>query len=457
MNQHVKHILRPPLLACTVLLSVWFCQTLAAAQLSHQKQDSVYSWTRAATPPWPARCRHFAAIYNNKIWIAGGSGMNDTYLNDVWSSEDGINWTCATEHAEWEPRCDTDMVMFEDKLWILGGYTESLGDNNAVWYSVDGAIWIQATPEVIWPERSGHASAVFSDKLWVLGGIFEFNDVWSSDNGLTWVLNSEHAPWSTRSKFSAASFKQGLWILGGSHYDGAGGSHDLNDIWYTWDGVTWIQVCLEAPWHGRRGHTTVVYDNKLWVLGGIYNVGSGHYGHAVLLNDVWFSLEGVDWTEVNTVPWEPRVAHASVVFDGKLWVLGGHSYSAEPRNDIWYMSINTSEGEGEGAPAEGSTEEGEGCSGPCHSADQNRDGRIDLSELLRVIQFFFIGAYHCDPSGEDGYAPGPGDTSCIPHNSDYDPQDWTINLTELLRLIQFFNSSGYQSCTSSEDGFCLNG
>ncbi len=113
--------------------------------------------------------------------------------------------------------------------------------------------------------------------------------------------------------------------------------------------------------------------------------------------------------------------------------------------------------EGEGA-VEGTPEgivEGEGAVPPPHSADKNGDGKIDLSELLRVIQFFNFGGYHCDPQGEDGYAPGPGeDYSCTPHASDYNPQDWTIRLDELLRLIQFFNLNGYYPCEGGEDGFC---
>lgn len=98
-----------------------------------------------------------------------------------------------------------------------------------------------------------------------------------------------------------------------------------------------------------------------------------------------------------------------------------------------------------------------------HSADwhQGPDGRIDLSELLRVIQFYNSGAYSCaatdDPSSDEGYQPGLGDRDCKPHNSDYNPQDWIIDLSELLRLIQFFNSGGYHACDdpiNGEDGFC---
>ncbi|HPO15038.1 MAG TPA: DUF1565 domain-containing protein [Candidatus Hydrogenedentes bacterium] len=108
------------------------------------------------------------------------------------------------------------------------------------------------------------------------------------------------------------------------------------------------------------------------------------------------------------------------------------------------------EGVVEGQP-EGSPEEGEIFT---HTADQNGDGQISLSELLRVIQFFNSGGYHCDPAGEEGYAPGPGDQTCTAHDSDYNLQDWQINLSELLRVIQFFNSGGYHPCEEGEDGFC---
>jgi hypothetical protein len=135
------------------------------------------------------------------------------------------------------------------------------------------------------------------------------------------------------------------------------------------------------------------------------------------------------------------------------------------------------EGEGEGTPLEGDEEgtvegegtaegaeegqtEGEGQVVVVHSADQNGDGVIDLTELLRVIQFFNIRGFHCvtpPEISEDGFLPeAGGDQTCAPHASDYAPQDWQISLTELLRLIQFFNIRGYHPCPGSgtEDGFC---
>lgn len=115
----------------------------------------------------------------------------------------------------------------------------------------------------------------------------------------------------------------------------------------------------------------------------------------------------------------------------------------------------------EGSAPEGETPvEGEGMQEgeappPPHSADVNGDGRIGLSELLRAVQFYNSPGYHCDPGGEDGYNPGADAAArqCAPHASDFAPLDWRIDLAELLRLIQFYNTGAYHRACGTEDGF----
>lgn len=135
-----------------------------------------------------------------------------------------------------------------------------------------------------------------------------------------------------------------------------------------------------------------------------------------------------------------------------------------------YLMPVSAEGEGDGgADGEGEGDgnmdgegEGEGEGGEIpviHTSDQNGNGRIELSELLRVIQFFNMHGYHCagNVTSEDGYLPGEStDHVCAPHGSDYAPQNWQISLSELLRLIQFFNMGSYHACPSgdTEDGYC---
>lgn len=96
-----------------------------------------------------------------------------------------------------------------------------------------------------------------------------------------------------------------------------------------------------------------------------------------------------------------------------------------------------------------------------HSSDTDGNGIISFSELLRVIQFYNIGGYRCAPEGEiteDGFTPGRSGISCRFHDTDFIMQNAQIELSELLRLVQFYNAGGYTYCPKeyTEDGFCPN-
>ncbi len=90
-----------------------------------------------------------------------------------------------------------------------------------------------------------------------------------------------------------------------------------------------------------------------------------------------------------------------------------------------------------------------------HSADQNHDNQVGLSELLRVIQLYNSSEYHCASGSEDGFAPGPGPKECLPHKGDYTPQDWILSLSELLRMAQLYSANTYHTQCDSEDGFSI--
>ncbi len=174
--------------------------------------------------------------------------------------------------------------------------------------------------------------------------------------------------------------------------------------------------------------------------------------HAILqtpltLDRGWISIEAVFDTSMCLFVWMSSQKEYSVCYEkvGDEWTQKIH--------DLSFMLLGGPpqvEGEGEGGVE-------------AHAADWEEpiDYRISLSELLRVIQFFNSTGYSCIESPErsdDGYQVGLGKQDCPYHSSDYHGGggDWHIDLSELLRLIQFFNSDGYQACidTSSEDGYC---
>jgi hypothetical protein len=120
--------------------------------------------------------------------------------------------------------------------------------------------------------------------------------------------------------------------------------------------------------------------------------------------------------------------------------------------------LNEGAVEGEGLPEGEGVLEGEGVSegeAPVvfHAADQDGDLSIGLSELLRVVQLFWIGGLRCNPEAEQGFDAGVLPRDCAPHSGDFAPQDWRIRMGELLRIVQLYNAGGYSFSPGSEDSF----
>ncbi|MBI1320009.1 MAG: DUF4397 domain-containing protein [Candidatus Hydrogenedens sp.] len=98
-----------------------------------------------------------------------------------------------------------------------------------------------------------------------------------------------------------------------------------------------------------------------------------------------------------------------------------------------------------------------------YDADTDEDGFISLSELLRIVQLYNAGAYFCtnDINSEDGYSVEDsgidfGTGNCTPHDADFlqDGVEGVLELSELLRPIQFFNLGGQLVLNgSTEDGW----
>jgi hypothetical protein len=79
---------------------------------------------------------------------------------------------------------------------------------------------------------------------------------------------------------------------------------------------------------------------------------------------------------------------------------------------------------------------------------------MSFSEILDAIMLYNWGTFHCDRQADTGYFEGTGTRECTPHASDYNPQDWRLDMGEMLRLVQLFNSPYYRPCDDGEDGFC---
>ena len=242
------------------------------------------------------------------------------------------DWTQSTSNAPWSARHSHTSLVFNNKIWVLGGNDGSR--KNDVWHSNNGSSWTLSKSNASWSARFGHSSVVFDNKIWILGGSgFNsaskyLNDVWYSTDGIDWIQATSNASWVGRKDFCAVVFNGKIWILGGNRGHDSHGYY-TNDVWYSSNGESLNKST--NPWlSGRSKHNCIVYNKKIWVLGG-YSPSLG------VLNEVWSTSNGSNWSYPAIYgSWAKRVHFTSIKYDNKIWILGGNDYMAhDGRNDIW--------------------------------------------------------------------------------------------------------------------------
>jgi hypothetical protein len=232
------------------------------------------------------------------MWMMGGwyNGRLEGHSasNKVWSSTDGIKWKSETDKAAWTPRIASAIVEFKGKIWVLGG-TENyyFGDKNSlkndVWYSSNGKDWKQATANAGWSPRAYHQAAVLNNKIYVFGGgnyvpeYHALNDVWSSEDGINWVKEISNAPWHERLWFNSVVYRNRIWVMGGWSNNPY---KNHRDVWFTKDGKTWEEYKSDKVWKERHEASTFVFQDKIWIAGGMT---------PPLVNDVWSLSLPKDW------------------------------------------------------------------------------------------------------------------------------------------------------------------
>jgi hypothetical protein len=151
-----------------------------------------------------------------------------------------------------------------------------------------------------------------------------------------WVKVTDKAAWKARDSQGEVVFQDKLWIMGG-WYDSF--SSPPRDVWNTADGKNWQEVTRDAPWKHSDLPMTVVHDGKMWLMGGWFN---GRLKDHSASREVWSSTNGKDWKQVTAkAPWSARISGGLVSFKGKMWLLGGtENYyfgdEASLKNDVWH-------------------------------------------------------------------------------------------------------------------------
>ncbi|MCX6721237.1 MAG: serine hydrolase, partial [Candidatus Staskawiczbacteria bacterium] len=228
-------------------------------------------------------------------------------------------------------------------------------DENYIWpdkpFDASSLDWKEAVKSAPWEARDSGAVVVYNNKIWLMGGLDanghmskpgfvdynaspHFSDVWNSDDGINWKQVAKNSPWGNRRSIELVNFKGKIWLMGGYSPDYG----YRNDVWSTTDGINWKQETASAAWPAREGHQLVVFQDKIWLIGGVkYDKGiASATSGPKLFNDVWYSSDGINWTEAtNNAAWAPRWDHAVGIFQNKLWLVDGMVFGSAMFSDVW--------------------------------------------------------------------------------------------------------------------------
>ena len=146
-----------------------------------------------------------------------------------------------------------------------------------------------------------------------------------------WVETTGQASFTPRQGHTSVVYKDQMWVIGGQD---AGGNY-LDDVWSSQDGQNWNRVTAKVAFGGRAFHTSMVYGDKMWVIG-------GSNANNAFLNDAWWSNNGVVWNQATaSAAFPSRNRHSSVVFNNQMWVLAGQTANGN-LNDVWSSSDGVS-------------------------------------------------------------------------------------------------------------------
>jgi len=246
------------------------------------------------------RHSHNTMLFKDKLWVIGGDYHTGDYNHDVLSSPDGVTWTVELGPGTpppWSARVLQVSGVYAGKLWTAGGQDVN-GDldavvyHNDVWSSDDGVNWTEVAPDapasdVRWAGCGVLDGLVaFRGRLWLVGcgrersdaqGHSMFNEVWSTEDGTVW---QRHAvpPWQGKIWHNTVAWDNRLWILFGyTNGDPANGwtQGNANEAWYSDDGESWQALPPDMPVPGSHAQGVAATPEQLLVAGGNYNFGFG--------------------------------------------------------------------------------------------------------------------------------------------------------------------------------------
>jgi len=160
----------------------------------------------------------------------------------------------------------------------------------------------------------------------------------TDSNGIKSEPAGKVSPMRPRDNHAVASYRDRLWMVGGyaQEYinDELLRTNRMSDVWSSIDGTNW-ELRKTPPWEARYGHSLTEFQDKLVMIGGFRPVETNEIWTMTVNDEVNTpfrpDLFATEWSRLPVPPFSPRGWHRTVVFSGKLWVIGGMPLN----NEVW--------------------------------------------------------------------------------------------------------------------------
>lgn len=278
-------------------------------------------------------------LYSFGGWTAEDKGA--TY-NDIYVSGDLTEWR-KLGNASWPPRHTFGLNRLEDKIFVYGTDEQAKGQMD-MWISYDqfkGQNWSDGSDIVtmnyrkfdlsLIPRRVLYGSCSDGAYIYLIGGHdtarsfrSRCHDVWRFDGNEWERMGDGLAAFEKNLSGACCYYNKKLWVISGGVYGTYTGT---KTVYSSQDyGANWRRE-QDVPFAGRYYHDTIVWDEKLWVIGGVGGEKKAN------MNDIWF-MDTKAWHLMDNVhpDFSPRHASGVAVYNDKLVITNGNYH-----NDCWVI------------------------------------------------------------------------------------------------------------------------
>jgi len=312
-------------------------ETVAESEVQTFTTELIFPSLITEDAAYGARKAAGVEVFDDKIWVIGGQNEADVPLTDIWSSDDGENWTLEG-YFPFSGIYGHELIVFNGKLWIYGGVFEGFLSTK-IFSSEDGIAWVEETETAPFIQYQFSKFEILGDKIFRIAGYSgDIGDltaeryVYSSMDGLNWNLEIENHGFDTKYSFQLESLNDNLYSFEPNP------DLEIEEISTrnSMDGVNWSSPAVsDIRERGINAIRTVVLNGKIVLM-------TTPVDGPNLNSTFYKSSTGEDWASATTIDSVPirAIFYSLVNLNGELFAIGGTQQSSfsTTNNTVWKLN-----------------------------------------------------------------------------------------------------------------------